>query len=141
MTPQPGTEARSLDIVVADDVEGIRELIGQWLEDLGHGVRRAENGREVIKLVSSRPCDLVVTDILMPDGDGLDVIMDVKRTRPATRILAFSGGGRFMGVADALRLAKAIGADGMLLKPFNRDQFLGAVEQVMPGAWRARRRE
>lgn len=119
-----------LSIVVADDVPELRQLIGLWLEELGHVVSHAANGREAFRLATEQPCDLLCTDILMPDGDGLDVILEIRRARPNVRVLAFSGGDRYMEARNALRLAKVIGADNMLPKPFNRVQFIEAVQRV-----------
>ncbi len=123
-----------LEIVVADDLDEIRALVTHWLAPLGHAVHCASGGREAMRLAKEKHCDLVITDVLMPDGDGLDVIMGLKRTNPAMRFLAISGGGKYMGAAAALSLAQAIGADAVLFKPFNRAQFLSAVGQLIPGA-------
>lgn len=127
----PSRTIKPLTIIVADDVDEIRQLVGLWLEEFGHQIRYASTGRGVVQLATEQHVDIVVTDILMPDGDGLDVIVAVKRVRPATRILAFSGGGKYMNADDCMRVAKAIGADGVLLKPFNRVQLLAAVEQLV----------
>ena len=102
-----------------------------WLEEAGHVVTHASNGREALRLVMEKPCDLLITDIVMPDGDGWDAIVALNRTRPNTRILAISGGGKHMPSEVALRVAKGVGADGILKKPFRRAQFLTAVDQVM----------
>ena len=123
--------AKPRAIVVADDVAEIRQLVGHWLEELGHKVMPASNGREAIELVRDHPIDLLVTDLVMPGLDGLDAILAVNRIRPTTRILAISGGGRKMPVDAGLRLAKGVGADAILPKPFDRKQFLAAVERVM----------
>jgi CheY-like chemotaxis protein len=141
--PRISAPATRLSIVVADDVAELRQLIGLWLEDLGHTVSHAGNGREAVRLVLEQPCDLLCTDILMPDRDGLDLIMEIRRTKPAVRVLAFSGGDRFMQAHNALRLAKVIGANNLLPKPFNRAQFVEAVQRVIgrrtvlrgPSAW------
>lgn len=119
-----------LDVVVAEDVQEIQLLIARWLEEEGHNVTLASNGREVIRLVREKPCHLLITDIIMPDADGWDAILAVNRIRPATRILAISGGGKQMPVDACLRVAKGVGADAVLKKPFNRAQLLAAVEQV-----------
>ena len=124
---------KPLAIIVADDVEEILHLVGRCLEGAGHVVSYASTGREVIRLLSKQPCDAVVADVLMPDGDGLDVIFAVKRAHPTTRLLAISGGGKYMVAAECLRVAKGVGADAVLLKPFNCDQLLAAVEAMMKG--------
>lgn len=122
---------KSLVIVVADDVEEIQHLVRSWLEEEGHVVVRAGSGREIVRIVRERPVDLVITDILMPDGDGLDAILAINRARPSLRILAISGGGRSQPADACLRVAKGVGADVVLLKPFRRAQMLAAVERAM----------
>lgn len=120
-----------LSVVVADDVAELRQLVALWLEEMGHTVRCAANGCEAFRLATEEPCDLVCTDILMPDGDGFDVIADIRRARPQVRVLAFSGGDRVIESRNALRIAKGIGADAWLAKPFNRVQFVEAFRRVV----------
>jgi CheY-like chemotaxis protein len=127
-SPAPTTKA--LAIIVADDVEEIQFLVRQYLEEAGHTVACASTGHEVIRLLGKQHFDLVITDVLMPDGDGLDVIVAAKRNFSGTRILAISGGGKYMVAGECLRIAKGVGAHGLLLKPFNRQQLLVAIEQV-----------
>lgn len=124
---------KPLAIIVADDVEEIVRLLQQYLEDAGHKVACVSTGHEVIRLLRQQHFDLVITDVLMPDGDGLDVIVAAKRDYSGTRVLAISGGGKYMVARDCLRIAKGVGAHGLLLKPFNRQQLLSAVEQVTRG--------
>lgn len=123
--------ARRLEILVADDVEEIARLVALWLEEAGHAVTHAASGRDVVRLVKTKPFDVVVTDIVMPDGDGWDAILAINRMRPATRILAISGGGNQMPADACLRVAKGVGADRILKKPFQRAQLIDAVEQMM----------
>lgn len=79
--------------------------------------------------------DMVITDILMPDGDGLEVITELKRAQPSVRIIAMSGGGHHLRAAECLKFATGLGAHGLLLKPFKREQLLEAVtQQLCPGA-------
>lgn len=142
-TPQPfqpktpRTAAKPLAIVVADDVEGIRKLVTQWLTDLGHKVVPACTGNEVVRLMTARRFDLVIADVLMPEGDGLEVILAARRVEPSPRVLAISGGGKYMTGTDCLRVAKGIGADVVLLKPFTRDQLLAAVVLAVEGPTQA----
>ncbi len=121
----------SLSILVADDEPDICVLIEQWLKPLGHSVRQAHTGSEALKLVAAHRFDLVVTDVLMPDGDGLKVMEGLKRAQPAARVLAISGGGHYMDGREYLKIAQGLGADGAITKPFTRDEFLQAVGQAM----------
>lgn len=128
---RPAAARKAMSVLVADDVDEIRRLIAAWLEAEGHTVAHASSGREAIRHALGHPCDLIVTDILMPDNDGLDVIIALRRSQPQARFLAISGGGQYMSAHDALHLAHALGADGHLFKPFTRKQFMDAVEAAM----------
>ena len=122
---------KPLSILVADDTRELQALITGWLEEVGHSVRGASSGRQVVQLAQEHAYDLVVTDILMPDGDGWDAIAEVHRQRPETRILAISGGAREMPASAVLRIAQRAGALGFLAKPFSRPEFLEAIRTVM----------
>jgi CheY-like chemotaxis protein len=123
---------KKLSVIVADDVEGIQDLVGHWLEEAGHSVMCAASGRAAMQLLKKRHFDLVIADVLMPDGDGLELILELKHTQPSVRILAISGGGRHMQASDCLKMAKNLGAHGLLFKPFNREQLLAAVNLAYP---------
>lgn len=122
--------ARSLSIIVADDVPEILQLARIWLSGTVHAVTCATCGNEVIRLMKSHAFDVIVADVLMPDGDGLDVIVSAKRGQNGPRVLAISGGGKYMTADDCLRMARGIGADAVLFKPFTRDQFVGEIERL-----------
>ena len=128
------SRTQPLAVVVADDVLEIQQLVQHWLSDAGCKVSCASSGNEVAKLVRSHHVDLVITDVIMPDGDGLEVIADLKRAQPAARVLAISGGGNHLPAHDCLKFAKGLGAHAVLLKPFNREQLLEAVTRVALGA-------
>jgi DNA-binding NtrC family response regulator len=116
---------------VADDVEAIRNVIAHWLVAKGHHVDAARSGDEAIKFLKARPVDLVIADVLMPEGDGLDLIRETKRSRPEARILVISGGGRYMAAPDCIKIAKGLGAHATLLKPFTEQQLLDGVHAAL----------
>jgi DNA-binding NtrC family response regulator len=122
---------KPLSVVVADDVAEIRQLVHLWLKEVGCNVVQAAGGNELIRAMRAQPFELVITDIIMPDGDGLEVIREAKRIQPGVRLLAISGGGRHLQAVDCLRLAQALGAHAVLLKPFTRDELLSAVGRVL----------
>src|SRR3954464_4147393 len=99
-------EFKSLAILLADDVLDLRALMSAWLEESGHTVTCASNGRDVVRLVQARDFDVVITDILMPDGDGWDAIAEVCRLRPEAAIVAMSGGAKEIPANAALRVAR-----------------------------------
>jgi CheY-like chemotaxis protein len=121
----------SWSILVADDTHELKTLITGWLQEAGHTTIGASNGRQIIQLVQQQAFDLLVTDILMPDGDGWEAIAEVQRLQPAMRILAISGGARQLPAGAVLRVAQRAGALGYLAKPFSRPEFLDAVATVM----------
>jgi CheY-like chemotaxis protein len=127
----PVASIRPLSILVADDMRELQALITSWLEEAGHSVKGASSGRQLLQQAEEQPFDLVVTDILMPDGDGWNAISEVRRLHPDTRILAMSGGAREMPARAVLRIAQRAGALGFLAKPFSRPTFLDAVASVM----------
>ncbi|MDB5452554.1 MAG: cheY [Caulobacteraceae bacterium] len=104
-------------ILVIDDDPRLLNLMTVALTRAGFETYAAENGREGAKIFKARRPDLVVTDILMPEKEGIETIMELKRDPAPPRIIAISGGGRFPG-EDFLRWAIMLGADEVLLKPF-----------------------
>ena len=120
----------SLSVLLADDEKDIRDLICGWLEQAGHRVTCAATGSEASALAEKAVFDLVVTDILMPEGDGVGLIRDLKKLQPAARVLAISGGGRIIDSNDCLRIAQGLGAHAAIMKPFSREEFFAAVAQA-----------
>jgi CheY-like chemotaxis protein len=120
-----------LSVLVADDEDDIRTLVRGWLELAGHDVTCAATGTEGSALAKGKTFDLVVTDILMPEGDGVGLIGELKKLQPAARVLAISGGGRIIDGTDCLRIAQGLGAHAAVMKPFNREQFLAAMTQAL----------
>src|SRR5688572_28521782 len=120
-----------VSIVVADDVVEIQQLLQQWLRDIGCVVTCVSTGREAVRVLRTMHVDMVITDVLMPDGDGLEVISELKSAQPSVRIIAMSGGGNHLRAAECLKFASGLGAHGVLMKPFNRDQLLEFVAQQL----------
>jgi two-component system chemotaxis response regulator CheY len=120
-----------LSILVADDAAEICQLLRQWLEAVGHRVDTAGTGTEAMKLLRRQSYDLVIADVLMPDGDGLDLIEASKQTSPAARIMAISGGGRYLDQDLCLKFARGYGAHAAIAKPFKREQLLAEVASVV----------
>ncbi len=122
---------KPLTVLLADDEENIRILLGEWLAKLGCTVEVVASADDARKALARRVFDLVVTDVLMPDGDGIDLIDHVRQRHPATRVLAISGGGRYLGGDDCLKIARGFGAHAAAMKPFTRQQFLAAIAEAM----------
>jgi CheY-like chemotaxis protein len=119
----------ALSILVADDEATIRDALRIVLTKLGHRPVCVADGRKALAEMQTQSFDLIITDLLMPDCDGLELIGEVRRTHRATPIVAISGGGRIAG-SDYLRMAKKLGARAILSKPFTADD----VEAVIRSA-------
>lgn len=117
-------------ILVVDDEPGIRELLCMMLQAAGHTVATAEDGIQAPKILASQPVQVVITDLLMPERDGLEFIAEVRKKFPTVKIIAMSGGGH-IARDSYLRIAKNCGAHVLLEKPFSQSGVLGAVEAVL----------
>jgi CheY-like chemotaxis protein len=122
-------EERMARILVIDDDKATRELIQRILAKAGHEVSLAGNGREGLeRLIEVRPA-IVITDVFMPDKDGVETIIALKKAHPGIKIIAMSGGGR-VGNLDFLQLAERVGADKVLQKPIRMAALLEGVTQL-----------
>lgn len=115
-------------ILIIDDEEIIRVLLRSALESAGHEVTEATNGREGLDLYCKRPTDLVITDILMPELNGLDMMLELTRQFLHAKVIAISGVG---GEANVLDVAKLLGARRTFHKPFSVPQLLDAVRHEL----------
>lgn len=91
----------------------------------------AKNGTEGIAFMKERRFDLLITDLLMPEKDGIETILEIRRADATLPILAISGGGRYGARGDLLRMAQRLGANATLQKPFSKEVLLTAVEQCL----------
>lgn len=123
-------------ILIVDDEELVRLTIRQFLERAGHEVTEAGNGNEGLRQVEAVRPDLVISDIIMPDREGIETIHKIRQDHPGIKIIAISGGGR-IGTTDFLEIAAKVGADRTLAKPFTRDTLLQAVNDCLTKARRA----
>lgn len=114
--------------MVVDDVPEITDFLERLIRSRGYAVIKARSGREAAVLLESIAVDVLVTDILMPEGDGLELIQAARARPPAPRIIAISGGGRYLAAAQCLSLAGDFGADAVLRKPFDAAQLLTEIE-------------
>lgn len=117
-------------ILVIDDDELVRSTIQFALEEDGHQILLARDGREGVQMFEQHPVDLVITDILMPEQEGIETIQMLIRSRPGTRVIAISGGGQ-RGGADYLRMAKDFGATEVLAKPFSLGELSSVVHRCL----------
>jgi CheY-like chemotaxis protein len=114
-------------ILIIDDEASLRDVVRDMLEMAGHSVAEARDGREALSIFALDNPDLVITDILMPERDGLETIAALREQHPLLPIVAVSGGGD-AGVDFYLSLAGHIGATRTLAKPFRQAALLDAVD-------------
>lgn len=117
-------------ILVVDDEELARFTLREILESAGNKVDEARNGQECLQKCAQADYDAVVTDIIMPDKEGIETIIDLRRDYPDLKIVAISGGGRTRNM-DFLELASSYGANGVLAKPFSDHQLLDMINGIL----------
>lgn len=120
-------------ILVIDDEQGMREAMQKILTRAGHQVSLASNGREGLAHVTISPPDLVVTDVFMPEKDGIETTIALRKSYPQMKIIAISGGGRSSNF-DFLEIAKKMGADAVLQKPLRMADLLEQVTRLLGAA-------
>jgi len=119
-------------ILLVDDDESFRKMLHVTLKRAGYDVVDARDGNEALKSFRAQPPDLVLTDLIMPDKEGLETIMELRAAQPDLKIIAMSGGGRNCP-GDYLKVARQMGAAQVLAKPFSNQELLDAVRQVLDG--------
>ena len=117
-------------ILIIDDDHHILLMIKKMLERVGYEVDLASNGDEGLELFKKLPVDLVITDIIMPEKEGLETIREMKRLRSDLKIIAMSGGGK-VSSDNYLNTAKIFGASRILSKPFSQMQMVSAVQDLL----------
>lgn len=116
-------------VLVIDDEDLVRDTLRRALESAGIEVTVAADGREGLETYLVNPTDVVVTDILMPEKEGIETIIELKRENPEVKIVAISGGDR-AGNTDFLEMAVLLGADRVLRKPFRPRELLAAIDDL-----------
>ena len=127
-------------ILIIDDEEYVRDALQMVLERAGYEVRVASDGNEALEVQREEPAELIITDIIMPEKDGVRTIKEMRREFPALRIIAISGGGSVEPFAYKpgaitttayLAAAKEVGADRVFTKPFDRKDLIQAVNELL----------
>lgn len=120
-------------ILVVDDDDDIRTMLRKLLERDAHDVMTAENGLAAVRQQKATPSDIIILDIIMPEKEGLETIMELRRDDPGVKIIAISGGGQ-LGPSRYLTLAKAMGAIFAFEKPVPLEALREAIRMLTPVA-------
>ncbi|MDR4465656.1 MAG: response regulator [Nitrospira sp.] len=118
-------------VLVVDDQDQVRQLIRETLEQAGYEVEEAQDGNEGLECYRRKAADLVIMDILMPDQNGLEGIMVLRREFPDSRVIAMTGGSEVIGLGNVLDIAKMLGVRRTLQKPFELKVLLDMVASEM----------
>ncbi len=117
-------------VLIIEDDSQVRLMVRSMLEDAAHRVSEAENGKQGVEMYAQHRHDVVITDIIMPEQEGLGAIMQLKKLDPDVKIIAISGGGR-IDSTEYLGYAVKLGVRFALQKPFAMDKLLRAVEKLI----------
>ena len=115
-------------ILIVDDEDQIRRLVRETLEQAGYHVTEARDGKEALQQYQLAPADLVIMDILMPNQDGLETTVALRREFPNVKIIVNTGGSDMIGILNYLDVAKMFGAHRTLQKPFEMKTLLTTVQ-------------
>ena len=119
------------NILVVDDSSIDREIIKIILVQNGHNIIEAANGKEAMAHLQANPIDIVVTDIFMPEMDGLELAMEVRKSSATKGLIAISSGGRVVKGMQYLEHIKEFGADLSLEKPIVATTLINALDQIL----------
>lgn len=117
-------------VLVIEDEPLVRETIRLSLETAGYRVIVASDGRDGVNMLSHHEVNVVVTDLIMPEQEGLETIRIIRRDHPSIKVIAISGGGRHVGT-DYLKAASLLGADFALQKPFSMSHLRQCVADCL----------
>ena len=116
-------------LIIEDDVQ-IREMLRQTMEREGYEVVDAPNGKVAMKIQREKPAALIITDLIMPEKEGIETIRELRQDFQDIKIIAISGGGR-LGPEEYLDMAKMLGAQRTFAKPIERKVLLDAVRELL----------
>jgi CheY-like chemotaxis protein len=117
-------------ILIVDDEPDILVILDRMLRKMNHETVLAGNGKEAVRRLEEGKVDLVITDLIMPESEGIETISQIRKRWPGVKIIAMSGGGR-QSPMPYLAVAATLGADATLAKPFERADLSEALRQVL----------
>ncbi len=117
-------------ILIIDDDSDVRKVLRKMLENEGHSVDEATDGGKGVVAYQKKPADLVITDMIMPETEGIETIRELKRRNPDVKIIAISGGGR-NSPEGYLEMAEAFGVNRTFMKPVFKNKLMRAVRELL----------
>jgi DNA-binding response OmpR family regulator len=121
-----------MKVLVIDDDHMVRYALSKILQRNGYDVVTASDGKRGMLVLHDEHPDVVITDIIMPEQEGIETIGLIRRDYPQMKIIAISGGGRIRNV-DFLEMARSLGADDVIAKPFEAEELLGLLRELTAG--------
>ncbi len=119
-------------ILIVDDDPDVCFVLKKLLERKGHEAVTSLNGLEALKCLERSPFDVVITDLIMPEMDGIELITKMRITYPEQKVIAISGGGR-INAAVYLQMAKLLKVKHTFQKPIKADELLNAIDDLLRG--------
>ena len=118
-------------IIIVDDEQPVRKMLRNMIRNDSDEILEAENGIQALELCNESNIDLIITDIVMPEMNGIDLIMEVKNRFPQISIIAISGGGGISGRYNYLDIAELLGSKSILSKPFESSELRDQVKKAL----------
>jgi len=130
MNASKGTDHMTKNILLVDDEESIRKMVRAVLGEEKYVFTEASNGVEALAIMEAKSFDLIITDVIMPGCDGIELVMTVRKKLPDIKVIVMSGGGR-VRADHYLNLAEKLGAARVFEKPFNTAELRGTVSELL----------
>ncbi len=130
MNTSKGTAHMLKNILLVDDEESIRRMVRAVLGEEKYAFTEASNGVEALEIMETQAFDLILTDVIMPDCDGIELVMSVRKKLPDIKVIVMSGGGR-VRADHYLNLAEKLGAARVFEKPFNTAELRETVRELL----------
>lgn len=118
-------------ILLIDDDDDVRAATAMMLRKAGHEVETLPDGRKAVERCRTRPFDVIITDVVMPEQEGIETIRRLREAVPDLSIIAISGGGGYGSGSEYLRTARMLGADATFEKPVASDRLRTAIDDVV----------
>jgi len=120
-------------ILLVDDNLDLLKLLNEIISRAGHDVVMAQDGRVALELAKREQFDLLLTDLIMPEKEGIETIVAFRKLHPATKIVAMSGGGAGVAAWDYLGIARTMGVTQTLVKPFSSAELIATLNRELAG--------